>query len=181
MYTCLWNLDSQLPLFWWVRCTPPFFWSWEGLQGGFMDLEAAAKDLLEPLGFEVLELKINKDSKNREILLRIDKLSEEIVSIDDVSLVANVFGLELDQIDPFEDPYQLNVESPGSKRPLKTKRHFERFIDLKAKVKTNKKTFTGVIKEVTDKSVSFLVKKELHKYKFSEIKANLAEWPKTPR
>ncbi len=146
-----------------------------------MDLEAAAKNLLEPLGFEVLEVKINKESKNREILLRIDKINEEIVSIDDVSLVANVFGLELDQIDPFEDPYQLNVESPGSKRPLKTKRHFERFINLKAKVKTNKNTFIGVIKEVSNDSVSFLLKKELKTYKFAEIKANLAEWPKTPR
>jgi len=146
-----------------------------------MNLEEAAINLLEPLGFEVLELKIKGDSRHREILLRIDKLNEEIVSIDDVSLVANVFGLELDRIDPFEESYLLNVESPGSKRPLKSKRHFERFIDLKAKVKTPKKTILGVIKEVHEDSVSFLVNKNLETYKFSEIKANLAEWPKTPR
>ena len=163
------------------RCTPPFFWSWEGLQGGYMDLEAAAKNLLTPMGFEVLELRILGDSRNREILLRIDKLNEEIVSIDDVSLVANVFGLELDQIDPFEEAYNLNVESPGSKRPLITKRHFERFIDLKAKVKTPKKTIVGVIKEVNEDSVGFLIGKNIEAYKYAEIKANLAEWPKTPR
>jgi len=48
-------------------------------------------------------------------------------------------------------------------------------------VKTPKRTILAVIKEVHEDSVSFLVNKNLETYKFSEIKANLAEWPKTPR
>ncbi len=150
-------------------------------KGGVVDLENAAKNLLEPMGYEVLELNIGGDNKNRQVSLRIDRLDEKLVSIEDVSTVAKVFGLELDRLDPFENAYKLYVESPGSKRPLKSKRHFERFINLKAKVKTSHKSFKAKIVSVDDDGVEFDFGKEIKKYSYSEIKANLAEWPSEPR
>lgn len=145
------------------------------------DLLDAAKDILTPMGYEVLELEVTGSGNKRHVLLRIDRLDEGIVSMDDVTLATEVFSLELDRLDPFESPYKLDVSSPGPERPLFSRRHFERFHDLKAKIKTNKEQFKGIIREVTDKTVSFEVEGEIQTYNLGEVQARLAEWPEEPR
>lgn len=141
----------------------------------------AAKEVLAPLGFEVLELERSGQGKKRRLLLRIDRSDEQRVSMEDVTLATQVFGLELDRLDPFEEPYELEVESPGSERPLVTARHFERFHDLQAKVRVGGETFKGVIRGVEGDEVVLEVGKERRRYKLAEIQARLAEWPSEPR
>jgi ribosome maturation factor RimP len=165
------------------------------------DLKEAAITILEPLGFEVLELTISGQGQRgqgqkRRLLLRIDRLDEKVVSMEDVTLATRVFGLELDRLDPFETPYGLEVESPGPQRPLFTKRHFERFHDLQAKVKTKGETFKGIIRTLASDTetsgsetlgseardtITFQVGNDLKTYPIAEVQANLAEWPKEPR
>lgn len=147
-----------------------------------MDLGQAAQDVLMPLGFEVLELKISSKASGKRVLLRVDRLDEQIVSIDDVAVASEAFGLELDRLDPFDKPYSLEVESPGPKRPLLRPRHFERFHHLLAKVRVEDETFTGRILGVEDESVTFEVGKNERKVPLSRIEsATLAEWPDEPR
>lgn len=147
-----------------------------------MDLERAATDILEPLGFEVLELNVSGRGEKRSVLLRIDRLDGGVVSVEDVSLASEVFGLELDRLDPFEREYRLEVESPGPERPLKTAAHFRRFQGLLVKVRAHGETFKGRIGEVEGASVSFEVGSETRTLTLGEIdRASLAEWPETPR
>lgn len=146
-----------------------------------VDLHEAAKHILRPLGYEVLELSVSGQGQKRKVLLRIDRLDEQVVSMDDVTLATQVFGLELDRLDPFDSPYSLEVESPGSERPLLTTRHFERFHDLLAKVKTKGETFRGIIRKVEGDRVSFEVDKNIKTYRIEDISAKLAEWPREPR
>ena len=146
-----------------------------------MDLAQAAREVLEPLGFEVLELERTGQGKKRRLLLRIDRLDEQLVSMEDVTLATQVFGLELDRLDPFAEPYELEVESPGSERPLFTARHFERFHDLKTKVRAGGETFKGTIRGVDGDEVVLEVGKETKRYKLADIQARLAEWPSEPR
>ncbi len=146
-----------------------------------MDLAQAAREVLEPLGFEVLELERTGQGKKRRLLLRIDRLDEQLVSMEDVTLATQVFGLELDRLDPFAEAYELEVESPGSERPLFTARHFERFHDLQAKVRTGGETFKGTIRGVDGDEVVLEVGKETKRYKLADIQARLAEWPSEPR
>jgi ribosome maturation factor RimP len=145
------------------------------------ELQDAAKHILEPLGYEVLEVTVTGQGRKRKVLLRIDRLDEKVVSMDDVTLATQVYGLELDRLDPFDTPYELEVESPGPQRPLFTVRHFERFHDLEAKVKTRGETFRGIIRTVENDQVTFQVGKEFKTYNVSDIQATLAEWPKEPR
>jgi ribosome maturation factor RimP len=146
-----------------------------------MDLAKAAKEVLTPLGFEVLELDISGAGSKRRVLLRIDRLDEHVVTMDDVTTATEVFGLELDRLDPFEGAYKLEVESPGSERPLTTARHFERFHDLEAKVRARGETFRGKIRGVAGETVTFEVGGELRDYPLREVQARLAEWPSEPR
>lgn len=147
-----------------------------------MDLAQAATEVLAPLGFEVLECRSSAKGGTRRVLLRVDRLDEQGVTIDDVAKAAEVFGLELDRLDPFEDAYKLEVESPGAKRPLFTARHFERFHDLLAKVHVGGETFTGRIREVSGDAVTFEVNGEDRTVRLDAIQdARLAEWPDAPR
>lgn len=147
-----------------------------------MELAQAAEEVLAPLGFEVLECAVSGTGRERRVLLRIDRLDEQGVTVDDVAKAAEVFGLELDRLDPFDTPYRLDVESPGPKRPLKTARHFERFHDLLAKVRVANETFTGRIREVADDAVTFEVDGARRTVRLDAIDiARLAEWPSEPR
>lgn len=146
-----------------------------------MELAQAASEVLEPLGFEVLELSVSGQGSKRRLLLRIDRLDEGAVSTEDVRLAAEVFGLELDRLDPFDSPYQLEVESPGPERPLFTARHFERFTGLLAKVKTGGESFKGRIGDVAGGRVSFEVDGNVRSYALRDVQARLAEWPSEPR
>ncbi len=147
-----------------------------------MDLTQAATEVLSPLGFEVLEVTVSTSGRSRRILLRIDRLDEGIVGIDDVAKASTVFGLELDRIDPFPTGYRLDVESPGAERPLLTPRHFERFHDLQAKFRVAGETFKGRIKRVNGDEVTIDVGGAERVVNVAQMElARLAEWPDTPR
>ena len=147
-----------------------------------MDLAGAAQNVLGPLGFEVLELTVGGKGSKRLVLLRIDRADEQVVTMEDVSTATEVFGLELDRLDPFDSPYRLEVESPGPERPLFRARHFERFHDLLAKVRVGNETFKGKVRGVSEDAVTFEVDGERRTIKLSDIgSARLAEWPDTPR
>ena len=146
-----------------------------------MELAETAQELLGPLGYEVLEVVVSGKGTKRNVLLRIDRLDGAVVTMEDVETATGVFSLELDRLDPFENEYNLEVESPGPARPLKTAAHFRRFSGLLAKVGVHGETFTGRIKEVDEHSVTFDLKGQTRTLNLSEIQARLAEWPDTPR
>lgn len=147
-----------------------------------MDLAQAANDVLAPLGYEVLEATVSRKGRTPRVLVRIDRLDEAVVSVEDVRTASEAFGLELDRLDPFEGAYQLEVESPGAQRPLTRPRHFERFHDLRVKVRTADRAFTGVVRTVADGTVTFEVDGERLDLDLDDmISARLAEWPDAPR
>jgi ribosome maturation factor RimP len=149
-----------------------------------MDLPQAARDALTPLGYEVLELVVTVRGGSRRVLLRIDRLDEQVVSVEDVRRAAEAFGLELDRLDPFEGAYQFECESPGSQRPLVTARHFERFQGLLVKVRVAGVNLSGRVRGVEGDVVVFepVDGSEPRRMRLDEIeRATLAEWPDTPR
>ncbi len=147
-----------------------------------MDLKAAATEVLEPLGYEVLELTTSSSGRSRRLLLRIDRLDEAVVTMDDVATASEVFGLELDRLDPFDGQYRLDVESPGAERPLTTARHFERFAGLLVKFRAGGVTRKGRVTGVDAGSVTFEADGESVVVALDDLEmARLAEWPDTPR
>ncbi|HEU4742008.1 MAG TPA: ribosome maturation factor RimP [Meiothermus sp.] len=140
-----------------------------------------AQDLLGPMGYDVLEANLKGSGNNRVLTVRLERKDEVPISVEELERASRVLGSELDRLDLIESAYRLEVESPGPDRPLLTRRHFERFAGLKAKVRSPEGNFTGRIETADEDSVTFLVGKEPRTLKIGEFKANLAEWPKTPR
>jgi ribosome maturation factor RimP len=150
-----------------------------------VDLKQAATDVLTPLGYEVLELHVGSGRGPRRVLLRIDRLDEAAVSVEDVQTASEAFGLELDRLDAFPGAYRLEVESPGAERPLVTARHFERFANLLVKVRVADETLHGRVREVQGDRLVIELEAPLGERREVALadveRARLAEWPDTPR
>lgn len=149
-----------------------------------MNLLDAAREVLTPLGYEVLEVTVNARGSERRVLVRIDRLDEGRVSVDDVRRASEAFGLELDRLDPFDGRYSLEVESPGAQRPLTRARHFERFHDLLVKVRVAGRAYSGRVRAVEGDTILFELDGDggVQRWSVAEIeRANLAQWPSEPR
>ena len=145
-------------------------------------LEDIARDVLEPLGYEVLEVIVSSGRVSTSLIVRIDRIDETPVTVDDLTRASNVLGLELDHLDPIQGEYKLDLESPGPKRPLITLRHFERHTGLKIKVKRQDASIIGKIVAVNPESVTLELDGNVTEtLPMAGIRAYLAEWPESHR
>ena len=141
------------------------------------NLEQIAAEALSPLGLEVLELQLQHPGKRPTLLIRIDRLDEKPVTIEDVQGASQALSLDLDRLDPIEGEYRLELESPGAQRPLTRGRHFERMLGLRAKVRAPGHSFTAPIGGVDGEQVTFDLDGESVTLRLGEFQANLAEFP----
>ncbi|GHF28339.1 ribosome maturation factor RimP [Deinococcus metalli] len=140
-------------------------------------LQDIARTAVEPLGFEVLEVQQQIAGGERIVLVRIDRLDEQPVTMADLTAASRAADAEFDRLDPIPGEYRLEFESPGSKRPLTRARHFERMVGLKARVRADGHAFTAPIKGVQGEHVTFDVNGEDVTLDAGHIQANLAEFP----
>jgi ribosome maturation factor RimP len=147
-----------------------------------VDWQQLAQEVLGRLGFDVLEASLRSAGRSRVLLVRIERRDEVPVSVADLERASHVLGDELDRRDLIEGAYRLEVESPGPERPLFTARHFERFVGLKVRVRSEQGNFTARIQGVRQGQVDFKLESgESKSLELGSFKANLAEWPDTPR
>ncbi|MBZ9711861.1 ribosome maturation factor RimP [Deinococcus multiflagellatus] len=142
------------------------------------NLEGLARTALEPLGFEVLEVQVQNLGGQPVVLIRIDRLDEQPVTVDDLTKASRAAEAEFDRVDPIAGEYRLEFESPGAKRPLTRARHFERMLGLKARVRgEGGLAFTAPIQAVSGDQVTFMVSGEPQTLMVGTFQANLAEFP----
>ena len=120
--------------------------------------------LIEELGYEVVEVEYAKKSDVMNLTFYIDK--ENGVQIDDCEKVSKAIDKVLDDLNPTDDePYILNVSSPGIDRPLKTDRDFKRnlgkeiSVSLFAKL-NGKKIYEGVLKAFDENTLTIEINNE---------------------
>lgn len=143
------------------------------------DIVALAEELVAPVisenRFELVDVEYVKEAGNYYLRYYIDK--EGGITIDDCETVSRYVSDKLDETDPIEDNYILEVSSPGLGRPLVKPKDFARNIgkdveiklykpvpvdenaeeaDPKAKKKAAQKTkdFTGTLVSYDDETVT---------------------------
>lgn len=127
--------------------------------------------IAESMNLHVLEVLYEKKFDGMNLTVIIDK--EGGVSINDCEALHRAIDQPLDELDPIDCAYTLNVSSPGLDRPLKLDWDYKRNLGKKITVKLykplcGKKTFNGVLESydkdsfvlVTDKGQITFVKKE---------------------
>lgn len=119
--------------------------------------------LVEPiaseLGLEILEVTYEKRFDGMNLTVVIDK--DGGVTIDDCEKLHRAIDGPLDELDPIEESYTLNVSSPGLDRPLKVERDYKRNLNKKILIKlykplNGKKTYEGILVEYDSDSFSIL-------------------------
>ena len=86
----------------------------------------------EEIGVEIVDVEA-KSGKSPYLTVFIDK--DGGVDLDTLEKFHNLINIPLDEFDPYDSPYTLNVSSPGIDRPLKTQRDFERKMGKDVEVK----------------------------------------------
>ena len=89
-------------------------------------LEIAEPIILEK-GLELADLEFVKEGPNWYLRIYIDKQSG--VTIEDCETISRILEKKLDEKDPIEQAYILEVSSPGIDRPLKKPEHFQKYIE----------------------------------------------------
>ena len=82
-----------------------------------------AEPLAEELGFFLWDVEYVKEGGRRVLRLTID--SEEGITIEDCERMHRAIDPLLDEADPIEEAYYLEVSSPGIERELRCRMHLE--------------------------------------------------------
>lgn len=123
---------------------------------------AAVRKIAEPiakeLGLEIWDIRFVKEGAQWYLRIFIDK--EGGVSIDDCVDMTHAINKPLDEADPIEQAYCLEVSSPGVERELTRDEHFERYIGSAVMVKTirptidGKREFKGILESFDDGNIT---------------------------
>ena len=132
--------------------------------------EAKAEELLAPIvekmGIEIYDVEYVKEGSDYYLRAYIDK--PEGVNINDCEAVSRAFSDALDEADPIEEAYILEVSSPGLGRTLKKDRHLEKSIGEEVEIKlfkavdakTKQKEFSGILESFDEKTITIRVETE---------------------
>lgn len=112
----------------------------------------AVREIVEPvakeLGLELWDIRFVKEGSGWYLRIFIDKQGG--VSINDCVDLTHAINAPLDEADPIEQAYCLEVSSPGVERELTRDEHFEKCIGEKIKIRTirpvdGERDFSGVL------------------------------------
>ena len=103
-----------------------------------MQVKHQLQDLLEPviegLGYEMVRI-MTIGQKNPTLQIMIDRKDGKDITVDDCATVSRKISEVMDEKDPINDQYSLEVSSPGLGRPLKKDRDFERSLGESVEVR----------------------------------------------
>lgn len=108
--------------------------------------------LIEPivtkLNYELYHLEFVKEGGENYLRIYID--NEKGIALDDCEKVSRTISAMLDEVDPIEESYYLEVSSPGMDRELHNDRHLERYINSEVEIKLSSlfdgsKKYEGVL------------------------------------
>lgn len=133
--------------------------------------------ILESEGMELVDIEYRRESNGWVLRIYIDK--EGGVTISDCSLISHQIERVLDIEDFIDNPYNLEVSSPGLTRPLKSEKDFKRYRGRMIKLKTiqpieNRKNFRGRLIGFSDNQIEMNVDGKVIRFPLKDVaKANL--------
>ncbi len=82
-------------------------------------LERLAREIVTPLGVELVELSLRGSSRRRLLRVDIDRAGPDGVGLEDCKRVSDALGQALEESELLPDSYTLEVSSPGIDRPIR--------------------------------------------------------------
>ncbi len=91
------------------------------------------RDVVEECGCTLWDVEFVKEGQDHNLIIYIDKF--EGVTLDDCEMVNDAVNPILDEADPIEGSYYLEISSPGLERELRTNEHIKAFLGERVIVK----------------------------------------------
>ncbi|TBL77768.1 ribosome maturation factor RimP [Paenibacillus thalictri] len=128
-------------------------------------VESLVQPYLEQHGFELVDIEYVKEGSNWFLRVFVDK--EGGIDIDDCGRISEFLSDKLDEKDPIESAYFLEVSSPGAERPLKKAKDFEKAVGEHVFVTTYEpvdgmKEFEGTLVSYSEDGLVVQVGKKEH-------------------
>lgn len=136
-------------------------------------LEATA----EQHGIDIVDVEVTGAEKAPVIRVRIDHASEDSdpITLDEISEHTGWINEVVDELDPIEGRFNLEVSSPGLARPLRKERDFERFagedVSLKLNVTEGRRKYTGRLDGMRDGMVHITTDEGPFAFELDSIRA----------
>ena len=117
-------------------------------------------DFLASEGYELYNIEFVKEGKDWFLRVYVDMASGEgYIGTEDCEKVSRFLSEKLDEEDPIEQNYYLEVSSPGMDRPLLTKAHYERYVGSEVEIRLYKgkdgtKNIQGVLDSIEGETVT---------------------------
>ena len=138
-----------------------------------------AEPLCQSEGVELVHVEYRREPGGRTLRIYLDKPGG--ITLDDCARISRQLGDMLDVALDVEEPYHMEVSSPGISRPLGRLSDFERYRGCMVKIKTAKaldgqKNFTGTLEGVDGTAVRLKVNDQTKSIVFADIvKAHLIQ------
>lgn len=129
---------------------------------------ATVTQLVEPIvreaGVELWDVRFEKEGSLWFLRVYLDK--EGGVTIDDCETVSRALSPVLDQADPIDQSYILEVSSPGVERDLVKDWHFRKYVGAPVQVRLIRpvegvRDFTGVMTACDETGITLLLDEDL--------------------
>ena len=136
-----------------------------------------ASEFADEIGTEIYDVEYKKEGA--DWFLRVYLYSDKGITIDDCEYVSRKLSDKLDELDPIDAAYYLEVSSPGIERVLKTDRHFETAIGEKITAKLygaidGIKAISGRLDKF-ENGVIFITDDDGNKYEIEKEKTSLVK------
>ena len=121
-------------------------------------VEGLVTPTINELGYDVWDVEYVKEGAEWYLRITIDH--EDGIDIEDCEKVHRAIEVIIDEADPIEDFYYLEVSSPGVERTLRKKEHFAVCVGEKVELRLfapdakGKKGYVGVLKAADDAGVT---------------------------
>lgn len=138
------------------------------------------KDAVEAEGVRLWDVRFLKEGASWYLRVFIDK--PEGISIADCTNVSHAIDPIIDEADPIDVSYYLEVCSPGIERELTRSRHYEESLGKQVRLKLyraydGKKEITGTLEDVTEENVILVTEGNALTVERKNIsKANLSDF-----
>lgn len=117
--------------------------------------------IVEKLGLELVDVEFVKEGKNWFLRVYIDSTGG--VDIEECGTVSEQLSEKLDELDPIEQPYFLEVSSPGVERPLKKPEDVKNAVGKNVNIKlyepiNGEKVYEGLLKDFDGETLFMEIK-----------------------
>lgn len=121
-------------------------------------LNALVEPICNEMGYELVRLQLQGGNTRKVLQIMAERKDRKAMTVEDCADLSRAISPVLDEKDPIEDNYTLEVSSPGIDRPLVKLTDFDRFKGFEAKVEAlslinGRKRFSGRLQGIDGNDV----------------------------